>query len=32
MARDFLEINIHDQPRKILDDLVTVASSTIEMS
>ncbi|KAK4543724.1 hypothetical protein LTR36_005369 [Oleoguttula mirabilis] len=32
MARDFLEVDIHNQPRKILDDLVTLASSTTEVS
>ncbi|KAF2764623.1 hypothetical protein EJ03DRAFT_391948 [Teratosphaeria nubilosa] len=28
IARDFLEVDVHDQPRKILDDIVTLASST----
>lgn len=28
IARDFLEVDIHGQPREILDDLLTVANST----
>jgi len=32
IARDFLEVDIHDKPRNILDDLVTLASSTMGAS
>ena len=29
IARDFLQVDIGEEPRKMLDDLVTLASSTI---
>ena len=32
VARDFLAVDIEDEPRKILDELVTLASSALEVS